>query len=232
MISLAKPFMATSNDGPSVPTRFWPNSDETVQLLDLVRGGDVQARGELLDRHRMSLRRIIEMRLDRRVAQRVDASDVVQNVMLTANRRLSEYLENPEVPFFLWLRQLAKDGIIDEHRRHRKTQKRSVDQEQPIRLPSGDGDNSTYDLMAILQDGNTTPAAAATMSEFRSCLEAAIVQLSEIDQEIILMRHYEFLTNQEVAQSLELSEHAASMRYVRALRRLGNILRSTGLHET
>lgn len=218
--------MASNDNEASPPQRFWPNSDETVQLLSLVRSGDEQARGQLLDRHRGSLRRIIEMRLDRRVVQRVDASDVVQNVMLTANRRLSEYLNNPEVPFFLWLRQLAKDGIIDEHRRHRKAQKRSVDQEQPIRLPAGD--NSSYDLMSILKDGNVTPAAAATMNEFRDCLEEAIIQLNEIDREIVLMRHYEFLANKEVAQSLGLTEHAASMRYVRALRRLGNLLRSTG----
>ena len=195
--------------------------------MDGARGGDSSARNELLDRHRHALLRMIELRLDRRVRARVDASDVVQNVLVTADRRLSEYLDNPQVPFFLWLRQLAKDSVIDAHREHRKAMKRSVDREQRPRI-SPQFDDSTIQLAAVLKDEGVTPAAAATMNEFRIHFESALLELSETDREIILMRHYEYLSNKEVAMALDLTEHAASMRYIRALRHLGQMLRKSG----
>jgi RNA polymerase sigma-70 factor (ECF subfamily) len=195
--------------------------------MDGAREGDTLARNELLDRHRKALLRMIELRLDRRVRARVDASDVVQNVLVTADRRLGEYLDDPQVPFFLWLRQLAKDSVIDAHREHRKAMKPSVDREQSIAI-SPAFDESTFQLADALKDDGVTPAAAATMSEFRVHFEAALVELSETDREIILMRHYEYLSNKEVAQALDLTEHASSMRYIRALRHLGQHLRKSG----
>jgi RNA polymerase sigma-70 factor (ECF subfamily) len=198
---------------------MWPDSDTTQQILERVQQGDAEAAGKLLERHRASLYRLIEMRLDRRIRRRVDASDIVQEVMVEANRRLALYLQDPSLPFHLWLRQMARDRIIDAHRRHRASHKRSVDREQPHLAP-GTLDHSTLNLIAQLQDPQLTPAAAATMHELERRVAVAVEQLDERDREIILMRHAEQLSNQEVALALGLTEPAASMRYLRAVRRL------------
>jgi RNA polymerase sigma-70 factor (ECF subfamily) len=152
----------------------------------------------------------------------VDVSDVVQEVLVEASRRLKDYLDNPVMAFHLWIRQIAKDRIIDAHRRHRVSAKRSVDREQ--RLPLAGDDRSSVDLAAQLCDGQLTPAAAATQQEMARRVEQAIARLGEQDCEIVVMRHYEQLSNSEVAQALGLSEPAASMRYLRAVRRLRAML--------
>ena len=139
--------------------------------------------------------------------------------MVEANRRLAQYLENPVMPFHLWLRHMAKDRIIDAHRRHRGSAKRSVDREQAMAAP-GKLDRSTVQLVSQLCDDQLTPAAAATMGELQDRFEAAVNEMDEQDREIILMRHFEHLSNQEVAAALDLSAPAASMRYLRAMRRL------------
>ena len=169
---------------------IWPDGDVTAELLVNVRGGESLAVEQLMDRHRNSLRRMIQLRLDQRLMQRMDVSDVIQDVLMEANRRLTDYLANPVIPFHLWIRQIAKDRIIDAHRRHR-----------------------------VL-----TPAAAATQRELAEQIESAVQLLRENDREIILMRHYEQLNNQEIAQSLGLTEPAASMRYLRALKRLREVI--------
>jgi RNA polymerase sigma-70 factor (ECF subfamily) len=202
---------------------MWPTSDDTQQLLDDARGGDDQAVNQLLDRHRDALRRMVQMRLDRKIQRRVDVSDVVQDVLVEANRRLSAYLENPVMPFHLWLRQIARDRIIDAHRRHRASARRSVDREQPLAAPAG-FDRSTMNLMVQVCDAELTPAAAATQQEMTRRVEEAVGRLGEQDAEIIIMRHYEQLSNQEVSQALGLTEPAASMRYLRAVRRLREML--------
>lgn len=201
---------------------MWPGSDETQQLLSNVNQGGDAAKNQLLDRHRNALRRMVQMRLDQKIRQRVDVSDVVQDVLIEANRRLTDYLQNPLMPFHLWLRQIAKDRIIDAHRRHRVSAKRSVDREQPVAAVSPD--RSTLDLVVQLCDGELTPAAAAAQKELACKVEQAIAQLGDQDSEIILMRHYEQLSNQETAQALNVSAPAASMRYLRAVRRLREIL--------
>lgn len=202
---------------------IWPEHDKTVELIQRARDGDSRAVSDLLERHRESLRRMIALRLDRKIQQRVDASDIVQDVLVDANRRIQDYLENPCMPFHLWLRHMARDRIIDAHRRHRANAKRSVDREQAHTAPANI-DHSTAELMAQLSDGELTPAAAATMQELQLRFESAIGQLGEQDQEIVLMRHFEHLSNQEVAQALDLTEPAASMRYLRAMRRLRTLL--------
>lgn len=205
---------------------MWPESDKTAELLADAKAGDAEAGGHALERHRDALRRMVQMRLDRKVMQRVDVSDVVQDVIIEASRRLEDYLKDPSMPFHLWLRHMARDRIIDMHRRHRVSAKRSVDREQPL-VVNATGDRSTIELVAQLCDAEMTPAAAATMRELAVRFEAAIDQLEEKDREVILMRHFEQLTNQEVAQALGLSEPAASMRYLRAIRRLRELIGET-----
>ena len=156
----------------------WPEQSVTQNLLAGARRGDRVAVNRLLERHRAALRKLIQMRLDRQIARRVDASDVVQDVLLEANTRLQDYLADPRLPFHLWLRQLAQDRMIDMYRRHRGAQRRSLDRDQ----------------------------------------------LNEEEREIILMRHFEQLSNSEAADALGLTEAAAGMRHLRALRKLRGIL--------
>jgi RNA polymerase sigma-70 factor, ECF subfamily len=196
-----------------------PNSPETQDLLDKARQGGAEAVEQLLTAHREPLRRMIGLRLDPALAARVDASDVVQDVLLEAHKRLQDYLRNPVMPFHLWLRHIAKDHIIDAHRRHRQAQRRSLDREQPM-VPAAMSDQSSFELAGQLLDHEITPASAAIRHELQRRLDAAVAELGEDDREVILMRHGEQLSNQEVAAALELTEAAASMRYLRALRRL------------
>jgi RNA polymerase sigma-70 factor (ECF subfamily) len=202
---------------------MWPNREETDRLLDGARAGEPGAVDKLLGEFREPLRKVIGLRLDPAVARRVDASDIVQDVLVEAHQRLVEYLTKPDMPFHLWLRHLAQDRIIDTHRRHRLAQRRSVDREQPIARPAW-ADESSVSLVAQLIDTERTPTSEAIRIELQRRLNTAIDQLSDDDREIILMRHHESLSNQEVAHALQLTEAAASMRYLRALRRLRTVL--------
>ncbi len=202
---------------------MWPEQIQTEELLAQAKVGNELAVNELMDRHRQSLRQLVRMRLDQKIQRRIDVSDVVQDVLVEANRRLQNYLVDPVMPFHLWLRQIAKDRIIDAHRRHRVSARRSVDREQAVVAPRG-YDQSSIQLMGLLGDDRLTPAAAALQQEMARKVEQAITKLEEKDCEIIVMRHYEHLTNQDIAQALGLTEPAASMRYLRAVRRLKTVL--------
>ncbi len=202
---------------------MWPTRAETDRLIEDAKGGDPVAVDALLGHFREPLRRVIGLRLDPVLARRVDASDIVQDVLIEANQRLTDYLRQPDMPFHLWLRHMAQDRIIDTHRRHRLAQRRSVDREQAINRPAWADDSSTS-LVASLVDTERTPATEAIHAELARKLTNAIDELSADDREIILMRHQEQLANQDVAKVLNLTEAAASMRYLRALRRLRGVL--------
>ena len=196
---------------------------QTVVLLDRVRKGDVDAVNGLLERHREAIRRMIDQRLDRVVQQRVDASDIVQDVLIEANRRLGDYLANPTMPFQLWLRHMARDRLIDAHRRHRVAASRSLDKEVSLEA-AGAADRSRANLAGELADRELTPAAVATWRELERRFAAAVEQLEEDDRQIVLLRHFEHLTTAEAAEVLGLSKPAAGMRYLRAMRRLRVLL--------
>jgi RNA polymerase sigma-70 factor (ECF subfamily) len=193
----------------------------TLVLLDRARRGDGGAVNGLLERHRETIKRMIDRRMDRGVQRRVDASDIVQDVLLEANRRLGEYLSNPTMPFQLWLRHMARDRLIDAHRRHRVAASRSVDREVPL---AADEDGSGAELAGIVADRELTPAAAATWHELERRFAAAVESLDEMDRQIVLLRHFEHLSTAEAAEVLGLSKPAAGMRYLRAMRRLRSLL--------
>ena len=210
---------------------MWPEHFQTEELLAQAKEGDDKAVNQLMDRHRNSLRQLVRMRLDQKIQRRIDVSDVVQDILVEANRRMQRYLDDPIMPFHLWLRQIARDRIIDAHRRHRVSSRRSVDREQPLSAPKG-YDESSVQLAAIVGDEQLTPAAMALQKEIAGRIELAITKLDEKDSEIIIMRHYEMLTNQEIATALELTEPAASMRYLRAVRRLKTVLQNESPDES
>src|SRR2546421_166969 len=130
---------------------MWPDATTTQELLAQAKDGNVEAVDQLLAKHREPIRRMIDLRLDPAIVQRVDASDVVQEVLIEASRRLQTYLQAPAMPFHLWLRHIAKDHIIDAHRRHHQAQKRGVNREQPIHRPAW-SDRSSLDLAGQLLD--------------------------------------------------------------------------------
>ncbi len=204
-------------------TGIWPEPQVTQELLLDAGRGDPAAVNALLERHRQTLRRLVQVRLDRAIARRVDASDIVQDVLIEANARLKDYLADPRMPFHLWLRHLAKDRVIEMHRRHRGAQRRSLDREQAIGSPAF-GDRSSLDLGKMLVDQELTPAAENIRRELEQRFLAAVEQLEEDDRDIILMRHFEQLGNSEAAEALGLSPAAAGMRHLRALRKLRTIL--------
>ena len=178
---------------------MWPESPQTVELIAEAKAGDQSAVNLLMDRN--SLNQLVRMRLDKNIQNRVGVSDVVQDVLVEANRRLPRYLESPVMPFHLWVRQIARDRIIDAHRRHRVSAKRSVDREQRMSIPRGCGQSSIH-LASLLGGADVSPAEAMIQKEVGRKVEDAISMLDERDSEIIVMRHYEYLTNQEISRVL------------------------------
>jgi len=195
----------------------------TLVLLERVRRGDDGAINGLLARHRDAIRRMIDQRMDKVVQRRVDASDIVQDVLIEANRRIGDYLANPTMPFQLWLRHMARDRLIDAHRRHRVASNRSLDREVSLAVPDG-ADRSEADLIGQLPGRELTPAAAATWHELEFRFAAAVERLDEDDRQIVLLRHFEHLSTADAAAVLGLSKPAAGMRYLRAMRRLRVLL--------
>ena len=206
---------------------MWPTPEQTRSLIDEAKAGDAEAVNRLLVEFREPLRRVIDLRMDPVLGRRVDASDIVQDVLIEASQRLGDYLKNPAMPFHLWLRHLAQDRIIDTHRRHRQAQRRSIDREQPIERPAW-ADESSLQLAAQLVASGQTPATAALGHELQIRLGEALEKIPEADRDVILMRHHEQLSNQDVAALLQLTEAAASMRYLRALRKLRGVLIDEG----
>lgn len=198
---------------------MWPNHAETEELLAGARRGSDEAVDRLMERHRRSLERMVRGRLNRAVARRVDASDVVQEALLTASRRLTEYVRDPRMPFHAWLRQLTRDRLADTYRRQ-FADKRNVACEQSV---GGDG-SRPLQAAAEAHDEGLTPAAGLLHKEFFERFHAAVDRLDDGEKEIILMRHSEQLTNSQAAELLGLSQPAAAMRYLRALRQLKSLL--------
>jgi RNA polymerase sigma-70 factor, ECF subfamily len=195
---------------------------DTEQLLERAGQGDPAARQELFVRHRERLRRMIRVRLDRRLAARVDPSDVVQEALADAAAKLSDYLRRRPLPFYPWLRRLAWERLVKLHRRHIRAGKRSVAREDlgPPALP----DDSALELARRLIAPGTSPSHHLIREELRSRVQAALAQLNEGDRELLVMRYLEQLANAEIAEALGISEGAVKMRHLRALERLRGIL--------
>jgi RNA polymerase sigma-70 factor (ECF subfamily) len=197
---------------------MWPDPTETQRLLQDAARNTPGALNRLLASHREPLRQVIDRRLDRALGRRTDASDIVQSVLLEASRRLNDYLNaapSQRIPFPLWLRRMARDHLIDTHRRHRLAGRRSLDREQPA-APDGPA--------ASLPDPALTPAAQAIRKELEARFLSALRTLDADDREILTLRHLEQRSNSETARILGLTEPAAGMRHLRALRRLRVVL--------
>jgi RNA polymerase sigma-70 factor (ECF subfamily) len=193
---------------------------EIEGLIDRVRHGDRTAIEQLFARHRSRLRQMVAVRMDDRLAVRIDPSDVVQEALAVASQRLPEYARNPPLAFYPWLRQIAWNCLVDLHRRHVLTGKRSVDRE----APPGLSDTSMAVLADQLVADGTSPLGRLLREELRARVRAVLARLSPEDREIVLLRHLEQLSMAECAEVLRISQSAATQRQLRALERLRRLL--------
>lgn len=196
---------------------------ETNALLERAAGGDRKVLGQLLERDRERLRRMVALRLDRRLNGRVDPSDVIQEAQLEAAERLAEYLRNPTMPFFLWLRLITGQRLLTLHRRHLGAQARDAGREVSLDRP-GLPQATSAALAARLLGRATSPSVAAVRAEMKTRLRDALDTMDPIDREVLTLRHFEQLTTAETAQELGISEEAAKKRHIRALKRLKEVL--------
>jgi len=194
---------------------------EVASLIARLRDGDHAALAELFDRHRDKLRRMVQLRLDHRLAGRVSASDVLQEAYIDAIKRVDHYFDKPDQPFFGWLRLVVGQRLADVHREH-LAQKRNASKDVTIDTTRAGGDSAC--LAAYLLGNLTSPSNAAAKNEAFTQLEEALNQMDPVDREVLALRHFEELSNGETAALLGIQSAAASKRYVRALARLKQIL--------
>ena len=203
-----------------------PDSTETSGLLAQIRAGERRAFERLFDRHRAYLLRVVAARLDAGASARVDPSDVVQEAQLEAYRRLPDYLAARPMPFRLWLRKTAQERVLMARRQHIQARRRSATREVP--LP----ERSSLLLARPFLARGSTPSQKLRRIELADRVRQAVARLPEADQEILLLRAYEGLSNQEAAYVLGLDPATASKRHGRAVLRLHRLLVDGGLTES
>jgi RNA polymerase sigma-70 factor (ECF subfamily) len=198
-------------------------SSESSELCRRIECGDEAALLELFARHRDRLKRMVRLRLDRRLQGRLDPSDVLQEAYLDVARRAREYLASPAMPVFLWLRWITGQRLVTLHRKHFGSKARDVGLEVSLHhgaLPQA----TSVSLAAMLLGWLTSPTRAVLRAELQLRVQEVLNVLDPIDREILTLRHFEELNNNETAEVLGISKTAASNRYVRALKRLKDAL--------
>ena len=194
---------------------------DTDQLLDRVAQGESSAVATLLTRHEQRLRRMVNLRLDPRLAARLDPSDVVQDTLAEAHRRLPDYAVDRPMPFYPWLRAIAWDKLIEMTRRHIKAERRSVRREVGQLDLSGDSQMILVDRMMAV---SASPSEQALRQEVRNRVQQAIGQLPPRDHEMIVLKHLEELNVPEIAAVLGIDQEAVYSRYRRTVQRLHRLL--------
>ncbi len=196
---------------------------EVADLLQRAAAGDAEALRELFSRYRDRLKRMIHLRLSRRLAGRVDDSDVVQEAFLDISQKIPEYARAPQMPLFLWMRHITGLKLAEIHRRHLGTQLRDADREVSLHrggLPEADSVSLAAQLLGKL----TTPSQAAIKAEQRIYVQEALNSMDPIDREVLALKHFEQLSTSEMAEVLGLSKAGAGSRYLRAIKRLREVL--------
>jgi RNA polymerase sigma-70 factor (ECF subfamily) len=198
-----------------------PNNPD--DLMARAAAGDQDALAQVFAQHRERLRQMVRLRLDRRLQGRLDPSDVLQEAYLDFSRRLPEYAREQTMPFYLWLRFLTGQRLIDLHRQHLGTKMRDAGQEVSLyrgALPHA----SSVSLAAQLLGRLTSASRAAIRAETQIHIQEALNSMDPLDREVLTLRHFEVLSNEETAAVLGIKKSAASNRYIRALKRLKEIL--------
>ena len=198
-------------------------ADSADEMIERAARGDQQALAHVFDRYRDRLRQMVRLRLDRRLQGRLDPSDVLQEAYLDFARRLPEYAQEPALPFYLWLRLLTGQRLVDLHRMHLGAKMRDAGQEVSLyrgALPQA----SSASLAAQLLGRLTSASRAAMRAETQIRVQEALNRMDALDREVLTLRHFEMLSNDETATVLGIKKSAASNRYIRALKRLKELL--------
>ena len=195
---------------------------DTDQLLQSAASGVGKAADELLNRHRRRLRQLVTVRLNNELANRVDPSDVVQDVLATAHQRLDDFLRDRPIAFYPWLRQITLNRMIDLHRHHVLAAKRSIEREEP--LVSSINDNSAAQLAHHFVDKHSSPSRQLARAELKQRVMEALDQLSNEDREIVVMRHLEELSVDEIAAVMNMPAGTVMTRHFQAVRKLRRML--------
>lgn len=196
--------------------------DPNAELLLRVKSGDQQALAKLFSLHRDRLWQVINFRIDARLRGRVDADDILQEAYLDAAQRIQHYLDNSTQTFFIWLRLIANQTLIDVHRRHLGAQMRDASRDMSIHAHYANA--TSMSIASQLLGHLASPSQVAMRDEVSLQLNQAIESMEPIDREVLALRHFEELTNSEVAEVLNIQQKAASIRYRRALKRLKEVL--------
>ena len=195
----------------------------TERLIEQLRAGERAAAGELLGRYRERLRRMVELRLDSRLQGRLDVSDILQDSMVDIASQLDDYLNNPRLPFFLWMRLVTGERLARAHRHHLGFKMRDAGREVSLyreALPAA----SSFALASMLLGRQSSPSHAAVRAERLVRVQEALNSLDPTDREVLALRHFEQLTPAETAIVLGIRPDAASKRYIRALKRMKDTL--------
>jgi RNA polymerase sigma-70 factor (ECF subfamily) len=199
-----------------------PDRDEIVESL---RSGREEALAEYFSAVQGRLKRIVNFRLDYRLSGRVSESDVIQETYVRAAKRIDSFLEKDDMPFFVWLRLEISQKLHEIHRHHFGAEKRDVRKE--IKLgQNNDSGKTSMALAAHIVAQLTSPSRLIERAEQIAILEKTLAEMNELDREVIALRHFEELSNIETARILEIEPAAASKRYLRALKRLREIMES------
>ncbi len=200
-------------------------AEESSEVVELLRHcqSDPEAIGRVWERYRPRLLRLVRLRMDRRLQGRIDASDVLQEAFVDFAGRVDDYLHQPDMPFYLWLRYLTSQRLQLLHRHHLGAQMRDARREASLHRGATPR-ASSVSLAAQLLGRFTSVTDAVHRAEMQLILQDAINSMERIDQEIVALRHFEELTNEETAQVLGITPSAASTRHVRALKRLRQVL--------
>ena len=205
--------------------------DEDLAALQAA-GEDRAARGrelgDLLEKHRARLLRMVELRMDPALKARVGASDVLQEANIEIASRLDDYLANPRMPFFLWVRFITAQRLLKMRRFHVGAQKRSAKREVSADAPAGPAASAVALIDHLIASG-VTPSLAMAEDEYRRQLMDALDEMNPMDREVLVLRHFEEMSNLEAARSLGIQPDAASKRYIRALERLAGVLKRCGV---
>lgn len=193
------------------------------ELLERAQQGDRAAIDDLFALHRKRIRQMVAVRMDHRLVARCDPSDVVQEALVDASKRLPQYLRERPLPFYPWLRQIAWERLVDLHRRHLYSYKRRVTREQEWALPLPG--KSALDLARQLAARDTGALERMLRKELRERVQTALEALSAADREVLVLKHLEHLRLDEIAAILQVSPAAVQSRYRRAVERLHRQLR-------
>ena len=202
------------------------NAEQIKKEAEILKGGGIDAATSFFEQNRERLRLFMIHRTNQHLLKRIDWDDVLQETFLVIQKRFHEFVDSPRVPFYVWMRAMAGQVLIDLHRQHLGAQVRTVHREVSIhsRLPFQSTATSVAGLLAA---SGTSPSRAAIRSEQIETLRATLDQMNELDREVLFMRHMEQMTNGEVADALNIKTSTATKRYIRALKKIRSRLGPT-----